>query len=326
MKEAAEYLKASELIGIPTETVYGLAANALDPNAVKKIFEVKGRPQDNPLIVHICDLDMIFPLVQAVSETALRLAEAFWPGPLTIVLPKSDVILNEISAGLDTVAVRFPSHKIALALIKEAGFPLAAPSANLSGRPSPTTAQHVLQDLNGKIPLILDGGKCEVGLESTVISLKDDTVKLLRPGAITPSMLKKYCGKLEVSGAVLKRLKKGETAPSPGMKYKHYAPKANVVIIKGDLPDFIDYVNSKKSQDTFALVFDDEQAGLAVQAITYGVKPKEQAQELFSALRRVDELGAKTVYVRCPDINGIGLAVYNRLLRAAGFQEIDLSL
>ena len=234
--EAARLLRAGEVVGIPTETVYGLAANALSDEAVPKIFAAKGRPQDNPLISHIASLDMLPMVVREVPGAAYRLAEAFWPGPLTLILPRSKTVADSVCAGLDTASVRMPSHPVALAVIRAAGVPLAAPSANLSGSPSPTTAADVLADMEGKIPLILDGGACSVGVESTVISLAGAQPVLLRPGYITKEQLEDAMGcAVALSDAVLHKLKDGESAASPGMKYKHYAPKADVTILKAAL-------------------------------------------------------------------------------------------
>ena len=233
LAEIGALLRAGGLIGIPTETVYGLAANALDGQAVAKIFQAKGRPQDNPLIVHIAAFSQLYPLVGEVPTQAIRLARAYWPGPLTMILPKSPAIPEEVSAGLDTVAVRMPSHPLARAIIQAAGVPLAAPSANLSGSPSPTTAQHVLADMAGRIQAVVDGGPCSVGVESTVVTLASPCPRLLRPGGITPEQLRAVLGKVEIDRAVEEQLAVGEKAASPGMKYKHYAPKAHVVILRG---------------------------------------------------------------------------------------------
>ena len=232
--KAAEILKNGGLVGIPTETVYGLAADALNGQAVSKIFKAKGRPSDNPLIVHISDFEDIkkYNLVKEIPEKAKALAEAFWPGPLTIIMKKSDIIPLEVSAGLDTVAIRLPSHSTAREIIRYADTPLAAPSANLSGSPSPTTAAHVINDLNGRIEAVVDGGDCEVGLESTVITLVGDVPKVLRPGGITFAQLKSVLGEVTIDDAVLNKLADGAEAASPGMKYKHYSPKANVVLLK----------------------------------------------------------------------------------------------
>lgn len=323
VEKAAAILREGGLVGMPTETVYGLAANAFDPSAILKIFKAKGRPQDNPLIVHISDAAMLPELVGSVPETAKKLARLYWPGPLTMILPKGERIPYEVTAGLDSVAVRFPSHPVARQLISAAGLPLAAPSANLSGRPSPTSAAHVYDDLNGRIPLILDGGSCTVGLESTVVAVGENSLRLLRPGAVTVEMLEKVCP-AEVDDAVCHQLKEGARAASPGMKYKHYSPKARVVILDGPLESFTAYLRSHAGKGSYALVFDGEQAGLPVPSLTYGADAQEQAKELFAVLRRLDELGADTVFARCPDRQGVGLAVYNRLIRAAGFEIIAL--
>ncbi|HAN44844.1 MAG TPA: threonylcarbamoyl-AMP synthase [Ruminococcaceae bacterium] len=324
IKAAADILKNGGLVCIPTETVYGLAANALDKSAVANIFKAKGRPQDNPLIVHISDIDMLAELASAVPKSAARLAESFWPGPLTIILPKSDIIPDVTSAGMQTVAVRMPSNKIACEIISAAGLPLAAPSANLSGSPSPTSAKHCVDDMLGRVDAIVDGGECLFGLESTVVSLAGEKPRLLRPGAVTLEQLKEVLGKVEVDNAVLNKMAENEQAASPGMKYKHYAPKAKVVIIKSTLEKYADFVN--RQGDVWAMCFDGEQAKLNKPYVTYGHKsnPSEQANRLFEVLRSLDEKGAKLVYARCPDTNGIGLAVYNRLLRAAAFEIINL--
>ncbi|MEG1179820.1 MAG: L-threonylcarbamoyladenylate synthase [Oscillospiraceae bacterium] len=319
-------LKSGGIVGIPTETVYGLAANALDERAVSKIFEAKGRPQDNPLIVHINDIDELYPLVKSVPKEALSLAEHFWPGPLTIILPRSDIVPKSVSAGLDTVAIRMPSHPIARAIIRAAGVPLAAPSANLSGKPSPTTAQHVLNDLDGKIDAIADGGACSVGLESTVVTLCETPARLLRPGKITPAELAQVLGEIEIDKSVLGELQEGILPSSPGMKYKHYAPNANVVIVRGEFENFCKYVEYNKAKGVMAICFDGEEKLLDCPCLCFGDKADtaQQAQRLFDALRRVDELEASTVFVRCPKSEGVGLAVMNRLLRAAEFEVIDI--
>lgn len=321
---ASRLLQEGELVGMPTETVYGLAANALDVQAVKKIFQAKGRPQDNPLIVHISRLDMLDQLVAKIPPVAKRLSERYWPGPLTMIFPRSEKVPLQVTAGLDTVAVRFPSHLVAQELISDSGLPLAAPSANLSGRPSPTTALHVYQDMNGKIPLILDGGECKVGVESTVVAVKGEDAKLLRPGGVTPEMLRECCGKLEIDDAVYHQLKEGEKAASPGMKYKHYSPKADVIILEGTLEQFKEYLARRKAKGAYALVFDGEEKDLNFPYLTYGATQEEQARELFAALRELDHRGAKTIYARCPEKTGVGLAVYNRLVRAAGFTILKL--
>lgn len=323
---ASQILKDGGLVGIPTETVYGLAANALNGKAVAKIFAAKGRPMDNPLIVHISDFNQLYKLVKEVPESAKNLAENFWPGPLTIILPKADIIPDEVSAGLDTVAVRFPSHPAARAIIEASGLPLAAPSANLSGHPSPTTAEHVMNDLNDKIEAVLDGGSCGVGVESTVITLATNPPRLLRPGGITLEQLRGVLGEVEMDSAVLNPLAKGARAASPGMKYKHYSPKANVIIIDSDFDTYKDYVNHHSLEGTAALCYNGEDKDLNVPTVCYGGENdySAQARELFDALRQLDGINAKTVYARCPEPKGVGLAVYNRLIRAAGFEVLHL--
>lgn len=323
IEKAGQILKNGGLVVIPTETVYGLAANALDKDAVKKIYTAKGRPSDNPLIVHISDLSQLSPLVREIPQSALKLAEAYWPGPLTMILPKSDLIPEETSGGLDTVAVRFPSHPTAQAVITAAGCPLAAPSANRSGRPSPTTFAHVREDMDGRVDALLDGGDCSVGVESTVVTLAEGTPRLLRPGGITVQQLRAVLGEVTVDSAVLHRLAEGTHAASPGMKYKHYAPKADVTIVDASPSEFVNYVNSK--EDCCALCFDEDVEKLRVPAVSYGTRydGQKQAHMLFSALHYLDEIEAETVYARIPSRTGVGLAVYNRLLRAAGFSVIN---
>lgn len=324
---AAEILKSGGLVAIPTETVYGLAANALNESAVKKIFEAKGRPSDNPLIVHISDIDEIYNLVSELPVAAQKLADAFWPGPLTIILKKSEIIPAVICGGLDSVAIRVPDNSVARKIIREAGCPLAAPSANLSGSPSPTKASHVVADLSGKIDAIVDAGACAVGVESTVVSLCTEVPRILRPGAITVEQLEKVIGKVDVDPAVLHELEKNSQPLSPGMKYKHYAPKAKVVILNGSREQFINFANANKSDNVAALCYAEDVEDLQVPVVIYGRENNAnlQAAQLFDALRAIDELdGVDTIYARCPEKNGIGLAVYNRLIRAAGFNVINL--
>ncbi len=327
--KTAEILKKGGLAAIPTETVYGLAADALNGEAVAKIFKAKGRPMDNPLIVHVAEFEDIerFALVREIPEAAKKLAKVFWPGPLTIIMKKGGVIPDEVSARLDTVAIRLPSHPSARAIIKAADTPLAAPSANLSGSPSPTTAQHVMNDMDGKIDAVFDGGACGVGVESTVITLAEDTPRLLRPGKVTLEELREVLGEVELDSAVLNKLKDGQKAASPGMKYKHYAPKANVILLKCTDDEFIDYVNRCGGSGVAALCCDEDVEKLSVKYISLGRRNdyEAHAQRLFDSLRRIDGYGnIVTVYTRLPSTDGVGLAVYNRLIRAAGFEVIDL--
>ena len=323
---AAAILRNGGLVAIPTETVYGLAANALDGKAVKKIFEAKGRPNDNPLIVHVSSLEEINPLVESVDPRLYKLAEKYWPGPLTIILKKSALIPDEVSPNLDTVALRMPSHECARAIIREAGVPLAAPSANASGKPSPTKAAHVIEDLDGKIDAVVDGGESDVGVESTVVTLVTDPPTLLRPGGITPDQLIDVLGELNISSAVFEKLKDGEQAQSPGRKYKHYAPSAQVTIIRGSFENYKKFLLAQK--DTVCAVCFEGEGKHFEKHIEYGKKNDEmsQAHSLFDALREVDDTGCKRAFVRCPISEGVGLAVYNRLLRSAAFRIIDLDI
>jgi L-threonylcarbamoyladenylate synthase len=325
LKKAAEFIRNGELVAIPTETVYGLAANAADTTAVSRIFTVKGRPQDNPLIVHIASVDDIPDIAREIPDFAKTLFEKYSPGPLTIVLPKSQIIPDVTSGGLDTVGVRIPDIAAVRELIKLAGCPLAAPSANLSGKPSPTTARHVFDDLNGKIPLILDGGICAVGLESTVISVSEDVINILRPGKITVEDLSAYTD-VKISNGVLESLSGTQKPESPGQKYKHYAPKADITVIDGDINAFLRFFNENADDDTYALMFDGDPDGIinSNRRINYGKDPTEQMSKLFAVLRDLDERGVKKVFARCPEKDGTGLAVYNRLIRAAGFRIINL--
>ena len=321
---AAKLLSQGEVVGMPTETVYGLAANAFDEAAVGKIFAAKGRPADNPLIVHISDISQLEGLVDKIPPLAVKCAEKFWAGPLTMIMPKSEKIPMVTSGGLDTVGIRMPSHKVARALISACGFPIAAPSANLSGSPSPTTAQHVLNDMHGRIPAIIDGGACGVGVESTVISFEgEDGIRLLRPGFISAEDLMEITPNVLIDKGVLEKLGENVKVRSPGMKYKHYAPKARVVIVDADRKTYEDFVNNQKG--AFALCFDEDE--VSVPRVNFGSENDDlsQARELFDALRRLDEMGAKTVYARIPHTTGVGMAVYNRLIRAAAFTVIDLT-
>ena len=319
---AGEILRNGGLVAFPTETVYGLGANALSDKAVKSIYRAKGRPSDNPLIVHIAKKEDIAPLVEEIPEKAQKLIDAFFPAPLTIVLKKSALIGETVSGGLDTVAFRMPKNETARAVIEAAGVPIAAPSANTSGLPSPTKASHVIADMSGKIDAIVDGGNCEFGVESTVITLAEKTPVILRPGAITKEMIEEVIGKTELAKAVLSEMGKDEKAASPGMKYKHYSPKAKIIIVDADKADYERFVNSK--ENAFALCFEEDE--ITIPKVIFGKEGDDlsQAKLLFDKLRELDELGAKKVYARIPNKDGIGTAVFNRLIRAAAFNIIDL--
>lgn len=328
VKKAAAFIQAGEVVGMPTETVYGLAANAFNEEAVAKIFAAKERPADNPLIVHISDLTMISEIAAELPQLAVTCAKRFWPGPLTMVLPKTPNVPMITSGGLDTVGVRMPSHPLAKALIDAAGVPLAAPSANLSGSPSPTRAEHVMKDMKGRIPAIIDGGECEAGVESTVICFedggaRDGAIKILRPGRITAQMLAEVTPDVRIDKGVLHMVESGAKVASPGMKYKHYAPKARVTLVEGSAEVFARYVRAHADRGTLCIVFEeDDVKGLGVPYIVIGRTSEEQAHGLFAALREADLRGATSVFARCPKTDGVGLAVYNRMIRAAAFRVV----
>lgn len=325
LDEAAMLLKSGGIAAIPTETVYGLAANAYDVEAVRSVFRAKGRPQDNPLILHICSIDMLYDITDNVSPLALTLAENFWAGPLTMIFPRKSHVPAETCGGLDTAAVRMPNNRFTLKLIERCGFPIAAPSANTSGLPSPTSAKHVFDDMNGRIPLIIDGGECRYGVESTVICFEgEDSVRILRPGAVTPEMLREYCHVVIDSG-VLERIAPDVTVRSPGMKYKHYSPKAEVFIIKGGDSQTVSFITDRAESVSIGFLGNGtENLPESVRTFPYGKTSEEQAENLFASLRKADDEGCTEVYVRMPETSGIGLAVYNRLLRAAGFRIKDV--
>jgi len=323
VKQAGKILAAGGLVAIPTETVYGLGANALDSDAVARIFVAKGRPQDNPLIVHITRTEELDTLCRDIPHTARALAQAFWPGPLTMVLPKRDRIPDSVTAGLDTVAVRFPAHPVAQAIIRAAGVPVAAPSANLSGKPSTSTAAHVIRDLTGRVDAIVAADDCSVGLESTVVLVHEGSVRLLRPGGITVEDLESVvgAGNVIVDKGVTGKLAEGETARSPGMKYRHYAPDAEITAVVGEPRDSARVILRRmRHTPVQAVLCYDDYAHLFPNPVPYGASDDgaAQAHRLFDALRSLD--GAGVVYAQCPTDRGIGLAVANRLKRAAGFR------
>lgn len=320
IRRAAALLRAGELVAFPTETVYGLGADALNGEAAARIFAAKGRPADNPLIAHIAGESGLAGLIAGEPCACARaLMRAFWPGPMTLIFPKSPRVPREVTAGLDTVAVRMPSHPVARALIRAAQTPIAAPSANRSGRPSPTTAAHVLEDMEGRIPLILDGGPCEVGLESTVVDVTGARPRILRPGGVTLEMLEGVVGDVDVDEGVLHQLQAGSQARSPGMKYKHYAPKGEVTIVTGP-----------RAAQEIARLYDAADGRAAILAFSqadYGARRvyrlKNAPGELFAALRQLDEDGMETIYAEDVPTAGVGLAVMNRLMRAAAFRVVE---
>ncbi len=323
---AADYLTAGQLVALPTETVYGLGANGLDPEAVAKIFAAKGRPQDNPLILHIAQPAQMELFCKDIPQSAYRLAEAFWPGPLTMVLPARDIVPKCTTAGLPTVAVRCPDCDITRQIISAANIPVAAPSANISGKPSTTTAQHVYDDHKGNIPLIVDGGACRVGVESTIVDLTEDRPRLLRPGGITPEQLTEVLGDLVVDKAVTAQIDKNAVVKAPGMKYRHYAPQAQVIIVAGSREKAAAYIHSRYVPGDRVLCFQEELALYADCApLAYGSETDAATLSagLFAALRELDDPNIKTVYARCPVGGGIAYAVQNRLKKAAAFQIVD---
>ncbi len=324
LSEAVRLLQAGELVGFPTETVYGLGANATDKTAVLRIFEAKGRPADNPLIVHIADFCDLLPLVQGVDPRAEQLASRFWPGPLTMIFRRSSRIPSVVSAGLDTVAVRFPKHEAAQALILAAGCPIAAPSANRSGKPSPTTAEHVYEDMKGRIPLILDGGPCSVGVESTVLDLTGEKPTVLRPGGVTVEMIKEILPDVRIDNAVLAPLARDAQARSPGMKYKHYAPAAHVTVVRGS-PEFLaERYDSQIALGKKAAILCGNAAPYGDRLVfSIGKSSEEMATMLFRTLRELDEEGVEVAFAEATETDGMGMAFMNRLLRAAGFDVLE---
>ncbi|MBR4627941.1 MAG: threonylcarbamoyl-AMP synthase [Ruminococcus sp.] len=321
--KAAELIKNGSIVGIPTETVYGLGADAANENAVRGIFAAKGRPADNPLIVHLADFSQAVEYTSEIPELAWKLAEKFCPGPLTMVLPKNNRIPMVTSGGLDTVGIRVPSHTVMHRIIELSGCPIAAPSANTSGYPSPTTAQHVFRDMNGRIAAVVDGGQSQFGVESTVISFDGkDAVRILRPGAVTREMLLEVCGSVVIDPAILHEVEAGAKVSSPGMKYKHYSPKADIIMVEGSIGAFTELIGRSGGDSVYSLIFDGDEEVFPYRHLTYGSDSAEQAHLLFQKLRELDELGAEKVYVRAPSPEGMGLAVYNRLIRAAGFEVI----
>ena len=323
---AAELIKGGELVAIPTETVYGLGANGLDEEAVAKIFEAKGRPQDNPLILHVAEGKDIERFCHSIPKAAWLLAERFWPGPLTMVLPAKDTVPRRTTAGLSTVAVRCPDCDVTREIIRLAGVPLAAPSANISGKPSTTTAGHVLHDHDGRIAAIVDGGACRVGVESTIVDLTADRPRLLRPGGITPEQLLEVLGDLVIDRAVTAQIDKDAVVKAPGMKYKHYAPQSEIVIVSGSREKAAAYIRAHFTSGDRVLCFEEELP------LYEGCNPLAYGKEsdvatlsagLFAALRELDDPSISKIYARCPIGGGVAYAVQNRLKKAAAFHIID---
>lgn len=332
LNEAAALIREGQLVGLPTETVYGLGANALNPDAVRNIFEAKGRPGDNPLIVHISCMEELLDLIAVTpSPEALKLANAYWPGPLTMIFPRSEKVPLRTTGGLETVAVRMPAHPVAREVIRRSALPIAAPSGNRSGRPSPTSAAHMLEDMSGRIPLILDGGDCEVGVESTVLDMTGATPRILRPGGVTLEMIQRVCGACEVDGAVMRPLKENEKPRSPGMKYRHYAPQGQLTIYHGEAEKVASAICAAYDQALadghrpLILALDGHRALYGTRRIhSLGEDAQGMAHAVFAALRDADGAQADLIFSEAVEAEGIGLAVMNRLGRAAAFHIVEV--
>ena len=328
IEEAAAILRRGGLLGIPTETVYGLGADGLNEDAVRRIFLAKGRPQDNPLILHVPDAGWLERCCTDIPPAAYALAERFWPGPLTMILPRRDCVPLRTTGGLDTVGVRCPDHPVTRAIIAAADTPVAAPSGNTSGRPSPTCARHMMEDMMGKIDGIVDGGDCAVGVESTIIDLTVQPPRLLRPGGLPLEELEAVLGEVAVDKAVRQRLGDGEKAKAPGMKYRHYAPRAAVTVVTGTPRRSAAYIREHLPAGAGVICFD-EYAPLFAGHIVHRLGSQEdklaQAQHVFDALRTFDDTDVTAILAQCPDESGLGLAVGNRLKKAAGFHTVDVS-
>lgn len=326
IKEAAQILREGGLLGIPTETVYGLGANALNEDAVGHIFQAKGRPQDNPLILHVPEAGWLERFCAVVPDTAYRLAREFWPGPLTMILPRKAIVPLRTTGGLETVGVRCPDHAVTRAIIRAAGVPVAAPSGNTSGRPSPTSAADMLEDMDGKIDGIVDGGPCRVGVESTIIDLTVSPPRLLRPGGLPLEDLRRILGEVAVDKAVTQKVTGSEPPRAPGMKYRHYAPHAPVTVVTGRLERSAAFIQAALQEGEGVICFEEFRqrfAGRALQSLGAAEDTAQQAHRVFDALRRFDSTDVTHIYAQCPDDTGLGLAVGNRLKKAAGFHIVD---
>jgi len=326
IERAAQIIRRGGLVAFPTETVYGLGASALSADAAAKIYSAKGRPSDNPLIVHVSE-PAEAENIAFVPPIYYKLAKRFMPGALTVIMPKRSCIPDGVTGGLDTVAVRCPSHPAARALITASGVPIAAPSANRSGSPSPTTAEHVRLDMDGRVEMILDGGPCEIGLESTVIRLVGESCEILRPGAVTELMLAEVCREVSVARAVIDPATAGDKPLSPGMKYKHYAPEAEVVLVDASTEDFLQYVcRSCTAEEAAAVpdVYADTLQGVNLLSLGAADTAEEASRRMFSVLREADSLAYRKIYIRIPPAAGEYLALYNRLIRASGGKIVHI--
>ena len=327
IEKAAEIIRRGGLLGIPTETVYGLGANALNADACRRIYEAKGRPQDNPLIIHVPDASWLSRYCERVPESAYRLAEAFWPGPLTMILPKKEIVPYRTTGGLETVGVRCPNHPVTLAVIAAADVPIAAPSGNTSGRPSPTSAADMLEDMDGKIDGIFDGGPCGVGVESTIIDLTCQPPRLLRAGGLPLEELERVLGTVLVDKCITQLMTDGERPRAPGMKYRHYAPKAPVTVVTGDGKKSAAYIAAHAPEGAGVICFSEFRAqfpGCVVHELGPEGDKSEQARRVFDALREFDATDVTEIFAQCPDDAGLGLAIGNRLKKAAGFHVVEV--
>lgn len=334
LEEACQILQKGGLVAFPTETVYGLGGDAMHPEASAKIYAAKGRPSDNPLIVHIADMDALEDIAQSVPEAAVKLADHFWPGPLTMIFPKKEAVPKSTTGGLETVAVRMPSHPVARALIRESGVYIAAPSANTSGRPSPTKAEHVKEDLDGRIDMILDGGAVGIGLESTIVDLSTGVPTILRPGYITGEMLEDVLGEVQVDPAILsQKMNPNIVAKAPGMKYRHYAPKGQMTIIEGDTSKVVDEINRLVKEKTdegcsVAVIATEEtkDAYACANVRSVGSRATEGsiAAGLYDILREMDHIGAEYIYAESFEKDTLGKAIMNRMLKAAAYHVIKV--
>lgn len=324
---AARVISAGGLLGIPTETVYGLGANGLDEAAVGAIFAAKGRPQDNPLILHVPDAGWLERYCTDVPPVAYALADRFWPGPLTMILRRKPLVPDAVTAGLDTVGMRCPDCAVTREIIARADVPVAAPSGNASGRPSPTTAAAMLEDMDGKIDAIVDAGPCQVGVESTIVDLTVTPPRLLRPGGVTLEELEDALGEVAVDEAVRRLMAPGEQPKAPGMKYRHYAPKAPVTVVRGDPDETAGYIVARMGDKSGVICFDEYAGyfrGHLVEAIGPAADQAQQARRIFDALRAFDHADVTDIWAQSPTDTGLGLAVTNRLNKAAGFHIIEL--
>ena len=325
--EAGRILKDGGLVAFPTETVYGLGGNALFADSVKKIYTAKGRPSDNPLIVHISDIDEMTPLVRDINDNAKALICAFMPGPFTVILKKSEIVPDAVTAGMDTVAIRFPENETARRLISAAGVPIAAPSANISGKPSPTKSIHVIEDMNGRIDAIIDGENCEVGVESTIVDATGEVPVLLRPGGISYEEICDVVPETVIDEHILNSLSEGEKPLCPGMKYKHYAPEADVTVVEGDMRTVkkkIDELLKENGDKVCGVLTMSENAYDSAIILSGGTTNKDYAKTLFSNLREFDRLGVEVVFAEFESHDGYGLAIKNRLYKAAGHKVIKV--